>query len=200
MVRLSIFGQHKRSSFDENHTGFTIAELVIVVAVIGILAGIAAVAYEGMEDRARAVAIVKNFKETEEALNLMAANERASTWWLDETWWIGEGTGYTGPHNPQIKDVIATTNLKKYLKQAPSVKGLESSFWRYDNDAVLYDPDECQAASDGVNIMITNVSQNVAQQVDKISDDGDLDCGKVRLDTTSPENRLLYLLSHDQKF
>lgn len=128
----------------------------------------------------------------------MAANERVTTWWLDEIWWIDEGGGYTGPHNPQIKDVMVRSNLKDYLKSSPEVSGLSSSLWRYDNDAVLYDPAECLASSNGVNIMITNVSQNVAMNVDKAADDGNLACGKIRLDTSTSPNRLLYLLSADQ--
>ncbi len=179
--------------------GFTVVELLIVISVIGILASIIFVAYNGVQDRARAAAITEGFKEINDGFQLMAVEERIKTWWLDEEWWVDEGPSYTGPHDPYIKDVIANTNLKYFLKSVPEVKGLDSSVWRYDNDGNTYDPSECLASSSGVNVFMTSVKQNIAQMVDKSLDDGNLSCGAVRWNPDS-DNRLLYSISNTPNF
>lgn len=172
-------------------------ELVIVIAVIGILAMITIVAYKGIDDQARSARIATGFEEMDDAFKLFAAKEGVKKWWLDETWWVDEGPEYTGPHDPQVNTIITTTNLKNYLKQSPDISGLNNSLWRYDNDDNTYNPSECIASSSGVNLFITDISQSVAMQVDKILDDGSLSCGKVRYNP-SLGNRLLYSISYGQ--
>jgi general secretion pathway protein G len=45
-------GHHKANKQTNKQTGFTIVELLIVIVVIGILAAITLVAYNGLQDRA----------------------------------------------------------------------------------------------------------------------------------------------------
>lgn len=58
--------------------GFTIAELMIVIAVIGILAAISLVAYNGVQDRARQSKINNDLSELQRAINSARALKRTT--------------------------------------------------------------------------------------------------------------------------
>lgn len=176
-----------------SHNGFTIVELLIVIVVIGILAAITIVAYNGVQDRARASSITTGFKKIDKAFRLMAIDQDRTTWWVDNS------PSLTGVSNPLIQDIIPATTLKNYLQSTPVTAGLESGFWWYDNDNDTYNPAECLSATNGVNIVFTDVSQSVALQVDKTLDDGNLSCGKIRINVSAGINRIFYALSDGQQ-
>ena len=54
--------------------GFTIVELLIVIVVIGILAAITIVAYNGIQDRARTTARVSDVRSIQQAIELYHAD------------------------------------------------------------------------------------------------------------------------------
>lgn len=180
-------------SLSKKRDGFTIVELLIVIVVIGILAAITIVAYNGIQDRARASALTAGFKSIDKAFRLLATDQSLTTWWPDNS------SSLTGLSNPYIRDIITNTNLKNYIQAAPAVSGLSSGFWWYDNDSDTYSPTECLSSTSGVNIVFTDVSQTIALQVDKTLDDGNLSCGKVRMNTVSGVNRIFYSLSDGQQ-
>lgn len=181
------------SRADINRKGFTIVELLIVIVVIGILAAITIVAYNGVQDRARATAITTGFKKIDKAFRLMAIDQDRTTWWIDNS------PSLTNASNPKIDDIIAATTLKNYLQSAPAAPGLSTGFWWYDNDGDVYDPAECLSATNGVNIVFTGVTQSIALQVDKSLDDGNLSCGKIRVNVSGGVNRIFYSLSDTQQ-
>lgn len=172
--------------------GFTIVELLIVIVVIGILAAITIVAYNGVQERARAAGITAGLKKIDKAFRLLAVEQDRTTWWADNS------ASLTGVANPLISDIITSTNMKSYLQSAPVVSGMPTGFWWYDNDNDTYNPAECLAATNGVNIVFTNIPASVALQVDKTLDDGNLSCGKVRLNTFTGD-RLFYALNDGQQ-
>ena len=184
-----------RLNAEKRSRGFTIVELLIVIVVIAILAAIAIVGYTGVQDRSRASVLVSGFKTIDKGFRLFATDQSRSTWWLDNS------TSLTpaGTSNPLIDDIISNTSLKDYVQDVPSVNGLSSGFWWYDNDNDVYNPAECLAATNGVNIVYSNVPQSIALQVDKTLDDGNLSCGKVRYNVVSGAGRIFYSLSDGQQ-
>lgn len=178
--------------------GFTIVELLIVIVVIAVLAAIVITTYTGIQQRAQATAIASGFETITKAFKLKATTDGQSTWWIDNS------SALTGSSNPNISDIITATNLKNYLQSAPAVSGLTTatSYWWYDNDGDTYDSSPActtPGATSGVNIVFANVSQSTALQVDKAIDDGNLNCGKVRFNSSSSlGDRIFYSLSDQQ--
>lgn len=170
----------------KTRSGFTIVELLIVIVVIGILAAITIVAYNGVQNRAKATAIADGIKKAEKAFRLKAIGDGQMTWWIDNA--------FTGNSNPTLVAVINSTNLKDYLQTSPSAPGLPAGNWHYDNDGDVYNG--CVADSPGVNIFITGVDQATTQAVDNIIDDGNVSCGKLRF--KSSNNEMFYAISNDQ--
>lgn len=155
--------------------GFTIVEVLIVIVVIGILAAITVVAYNGIQTRAKASAVASDFKKIEKGLRLLATEQGTSTWWIDNA--------LTGTANPTINSLIANTDLKNYVQSLSGTTGTETN-WIYDNDGDIYTG--CSAASTaGVNIYAYNMDVNVAQAVDNSIDDGSLTCGNVTISGTT---------------
>lgn len=154
--------------------GFTLVELTIVIVVIGILATITVVAYNGTRQRAQATAIADELKKIDEALGLFAAAERTPVWW-DDT--VFEDAG----NESSIAYMRQTTGLSEFLNELPAVQGYGTNFYIYDNDIDTYNG--CASNSQGVNIQTLLTDTAIAQRVDDILDDGNLACGKVRMGT-----------------
>lgn len=187
-----------RQQHIDHDSGFTIVELLIVIVVIAILAAIVIVAYNGVQQRAQTSAIASGFESISKAFRLKATTDGQTTWWIDNS------SALTGSSNPNVADIIAGTNLKNYLQSAPVVSGLttSTSYWWYDNDGDTYDSSSActtPGSTGGVNIVFANVSQSTALQVDKALDDGNLNCGKMRFNSSvSLGDRIFYSLSDQQ--
>lgn len=184
---------------NRKNSGFTIVELLIVIVVIGILASITIVAYNGIQTRARATAVVSGIKSVEKAFRLLAIEQGRSTWWNDDG--VTDPI-YTGsPNNPNISLIIANTSMKGYLQKVPS--GSSTNTWEYDNDVDTRLTSACQAAGTegagwtGVILAIGDVSNAVLLEVDKQIDDGNVYCGKVRA-SSAAQNGLVYQLGFTQ--
>ena len=162
-------------SMKKSRSGFTIVELLIVIVVIAILAAISIVAYTGIQNRARASAIISDLKATEKALNAYKVTTGAGSWWVDSD------AALTGTGNPNISAIIsAQSDFRDYLQAAPSTDGLDTANqWFYDHDNDIYNG--CSAGVSGVNIaIVASATTGLAQAIDDAMDDGDLACGKFR--------------------
>lgn len=177
--------QRIKSEKKEQARGFTIVELLIVVVIIGILAAIVVVAYNGITDAARASAIADGFKKFEKAMRLYVVDQGYATWPIDNV--------PTGGGNPNIGNLVSSASgFSAYMQSAPTVSGVSASDWRYDFDGDAYNG--CSASNTGVNVYIGNFSDTaMAQRVDDAVDDGNLSCGSVRLQGSN----FLYGLSND---
>lgn len=78
--------------------GFTIVELLIVIVVIAILATIVIVAYNGIQERARATKIEADLGQIEKAIILARINTSQTLYDITGSGWTGEGcmTANTG--------------------------------------------------------------------------------------------------------
>jgi len=146
-----------------NNRGFTIVELLIVIVVIAILAAISIVAYNGVQERARASSVSSAVVSIQKAFTLWAIEEGYSTWPIPSG-------------NPSLDTLASTTSIKNYLQKSPTIDGVTN--WIYDNDDDSRSG--CTLSTSGVNVFASGVSQSIAQRVDESIDDGALNCGTVR--------------------
>ena len=154
---------------------FTIVELLIVIVVIGILAAITIVAYNGIQTRSQAASIVSDLRATEKALNAYKIATGASTWWIDSD------AALAGVSNSPIGSIITSqTVFRDFLQKPPTTVGLGGgAVWFYDNDDDTYTG--CGLATSGVNLALLGpTNTNLMQTIDTMMDDGNLSCGKIR--------------------
>lgn len=97
--------------------GFTIVELLIVIVVIGILAAITIVAFNGIQDRARATQITSVVTQYQKALAAYAADKGAYP--LDTTSCLGDGYPsdqcWSGPSGARTKNTAFNDALRPYM-------------------------------------------------------------------------------------
>ena len=164
--------------------GFTIVELLIVIVVIAILAAISIVAYNGIQERARASSVASSLTQIEKGLRMMAIDQGRSTWWHEND--ISSSTG-----NKPLRQVMEQTTLDNYVQDYADDVG---TGWYYDNDGDA--SGACGTSHMGAQIQIRGIARDdLIQAVDDAIDDGDMGCGKVRILSSGT---LLYRISYDQ--
>jgi general secretion pathway protein G len=94
----------------KQQTGFTIVELLIVIVVIGILAAITIVAYNGMQDRARTNGRIVDLKNIQKSIELYYA-QNGSYPSTGNTWLFQRNSG-----DSFIPGVVPT-----FISKLPSV-------------------------------------------------------------------------------
>lgn len=176
----SVGSTMRPTSIRLQRAAFTIVELLIVIVVIGVLAAISVIAYNGLQNRAKSAAIVSDIKQFKKGMLLLAAEQGRSTWWLDNSELV------TGVSHPTVEQIIQDTNLKQYMRSRSGVAGTGTS-WYYDSDpepnaSNPYAYLGCDPSDyDGINLFMSGISSAVAQAVDDTLDDGNVSCGSVTL-------------------
>lgn len=111
-----------------NSSGFTIVELLVVIVVIGILAAITIVAYNGIQERARKANLISAVKAYNTNLNLYYVDN--GKYPTTSTYCLGTGyTDRTGDGNPDCRwgsgnvnpNAAFDTALNKYMQGTPKV-------------------------------------------------------------------------------
>ena len=166
--------------------GFTIVELLIVIVVIAILAAITIVAYNGVQTRAKGSQASSALKSISKGMRLYAVDNSWSSWPLGNT--IDPPAT-----NPSFNRLLSNLpNLGNYISSTMQIDNSDITNITYSNSGTT--KAACNGNYNGVNVIVLNVSQAVANSVDNIIDDGDNSCGLVRYD--SGNSKLIYSLSY----
>ena len=89
--------------------GFTIVELLIVIVVIGILAAITIVAYNGVQNRARTTEAQANAKEVQSKAEVYAADTGNGSFPASSTAFEAIATTDTAALSPKVEALLSTT-------------------------------------------------------------------------------------------
>jgi prepilin-type N-terminal cleavage/methylation domain-containing protein len=136
------------------HTGFTIVELLIVIVVIGILAAIVFVAYNGIQNRAKAGAAQAAVTQATKRLAQFAVESGTDSYPTDQTAFnalnISSGASYqytvNNSVNPRTFCVTATVqNISFYANNTSNLSPKEGG---------------CQGHAQGTRVAVTNLSTN----------------------------------------
>jgi prepilin-type N-terminal cleavage/methylation domain-containing protein len=179
------------------HVGFSLVEIIVAMAIIGLLAGLIMSRLGAAKSRSKATNAVRQFKSLERSINDKFA---ASGKYANETD-LALGS------NPTIGALITAGILADYFTNEPSAGFGTPSTYSYDNDQVTggsnnyYTGTDCTldvADEDGVNLIIPGVfpgQSAIAGIVDQTVDKSDgFGCGKIKRDGATGLN-LIYHIS-----
>jgi prepilin-type N-terminal cleavage/methylation domain-containing protein len=192
--------------------GFTVLELLIVIAIIGLLAGIV-LAYMGpARDRAKATAILQQLQEIEKALRIYMISENKSTW-------PSSGINVNNQTDDcAIDNLVATggigctpslpfPNFSNYLSTSPNttIANTEYGYWNEGNPYICGGAGNTTAHRTGIRIRLGRISGSAGDiltyfdYIDRAIDGGNEtnreNCGRVGIGGSS--NSLYYLIATD---
>ena len=131
-------------------SGFTIVELLIVIVVIGILAAITIVAYNGVQNRARTTEAAANAKEVQNKAEVYAADTGNGVFPATATAFIAINSPDTAALSTKADGLISatipatgSTASMARIGYAPcpatgTPTGAKISYWNYADSTVVY--------------------------------------------------------------
>ena len=171
MLLIGLKNRFKSSS----SAGFTLIEILTVIAIIGILATIIVVTMASAREKAKATKLFSDLIQVEKALGAWAIDEEVGVWWDEDLW--GAPTD-----EPTIAWLAANTSLGNWMSGNP---GIASNLYVYDNDGDTFDTngDGCADGSIFQGVFLNIWDPNLLDAVDimdDIMDGGDgPTCGRV---------------------
>jgi general secretion pathway protein G len=123
----------------KKQSGFTIVELLIVIVVIGILAAITIVAYNGIQSRARTTTVNNDLKNIRTAMLMYRADY--GTLPNNADWYSGTTMP---PTNRWATEIVANLKNLKYVQTS----GLEQDPW---GQYYFYDNNDCTIGQGGTS-------------------------------------------------
>jgi prepilin-type N-terminal cleavage/methylation domain-containing protein len=108
--------------------GFTLVELAIVIAILGILAVVAIPKYQGMVDEARSAAAKAQLGTVRSAVAIFYAKHKGVMPTLAE---VGNGSLFADGITPTV-DIGGTTNSRSVIQLATPATDLATGGWMYD--------------------------------------------------------------------
>lgn len=181
-----------------NNKAFTIIELLIVIVVIGILAGLVLNVISNLDDRAETVDATARYEQTRKSLISSALIDERSSWWSeDELETCSTGTVSSDPYLDEI--IAGCPEIGRFIQTGDLTLNKQNVRLRYDNDQngssnLL---SSCGSAGEGVNLSADFDDVNLIAEIDKKIDGSDgNNCGRFRWSTASSE--LYYILAGDE--
>lgn len=124
---------------NKQQSGFTIVELLIVIVVIGILAAITIVAYNGIQAKARTNAVTADLRSIEKAMLLYRADYGKLP--LAADWYSGTTMP---PTSRWATEIIAGLKAEKIISTSALDKDPWGQYYWYDNN-------DCSIGSSGLS-------------------------------------------------
>lgn len=193
----------------QNYKGFTIVELLITIVVIGILAALISVTYQGITEKAKDTKTSDSIAKVAKAFYLKAV---ADGGYKQDTYYITcmgyELTDYqdrTGALNPIISEIIAecvdANPLSNYLRSSDFEDYYSGVPLAYDNDLDTFPVGSCNSVdyAKGVNVLFGGLlGVDRMTKLDQRFDNGDgLNCGRVQRSAGGQEVFRLATFSND---